>query len=91
MFEGGGVSPPVPSDLVAWAPAGDEFAAEPIGTRPTRLYDQAIGEGRFAGDMAQGLELPCTLFGDRRMCGIGAPLKHIADMDGGLVERGPFQ
>ena len=59
----------------------DAAAAEQVDVGSTARYVEAMNEGRFAGDMWPGLELPGALYGGRRTCGQGAVLGHIGGPD----------
>ncbi len=63
-----------------WA---DAAAAETADMSSTERYDAAMAEGRFAGDMLPGLELPGALHGGRRTCGLGKTVGHIGDAASG--------
>ena len=63
-----------------WAEAA---AAEVVDISECQRYEEAMNEGRFAGDQWPGLELPGALFGGRRTCGEIAVLGHIGDRASG--------
>ena len=58
-------------------------AGEKADVTSTQLYEEAMTEGRFAGSMVPGCELPGALFAGRKTCGKIAVLGHIGDRASG--------
>ena len=67
-----------------WA---DAAANEQVDLNSTARYEEAIAEGRWAGDMLPGIELPGSLFGRRRTCGEVSTLGCIGEAGGAHAGR----
>ena len=58
-----------------------DMLEESVDVSSSELYIEAMREGRFAGEMLPGLELPGAMFGGRKTCGLPTVLGHVGDDD----------